>query len=95
MADNKDSWQLKTALDVAKCLDWTRRRMNAKGKGLVLIAISENAIAFAKDPSLDAKAAARMVWQELDSLERGFENLAIEKVTRGFARRTPGDAHED
>lgn len=95
MADNNSSWQLETALDVAKCLDWTRRRMNAKGKGLVLIAISENAIAFAKDPSLDAKQAAQMVWHELDTVERGFQKLGIEKVTRGFARRTPGDAHEE
>lgn len=95
MPDNNDSWKLETALDVAKCLDWTRRRMNGKGKGLVLIAISENAIAFAKDPQLDPQTAARMVWNELDSIERGFERLKIEKVTRGCAKRTPGDAHEE
>lgn len=95
MPDNKDSWQLATAGDVAGALDWVRRRMNAKGKGLVLIAISENSIAFSKDPQLEPDVAARMVWHELDSIQRGFDQLKREKVTRGFARRTKGDASEE
>ena len=95
MGDNKDSWALSTAGDVAGALDWVRRRMDAKGKGLVLIAISENAIAYAKNPQLEPRAAAQMVWNELDSLERGFEELKRMKVSRGFQKRTKGDASEE
>lgn len=91
---DKSNWELSTAGDVAGALDWVRRRMDVKGKGLVLIAISENAIAVSKNAQLEPDIAARIVWNELDNIQRAFEQLKREKVTRGFARRTQGDAYE-
>ena len=85
MADNSNSWELKTPDDVAGALDWVRRRM--KGNGLVLIAVGVNTIAFAKDPKLDSDDAANMLADQAATLRREFERISTDKVTRGFARR--------
>lgn len=78
-------WPIESADDVAQALDWLRRRM--KGKGLVLVAIGVNSVAFAKDVGVQADDAADLVEAQLPALRRGFSRIQAERVTRGFCAR--------
>lgn len=80
-----DAWPLKSPMDVAEALDWLRRRMN--GNGLVLVAISPNSIAFAKDPKLSAFDAVELLQLERETLLSGLGQLAGKRVTRDAAKR--------
>lgn len=89
MADKKD-WELRTGTDVAEALDWLRRRM--KGRGLVLLAIGTEGVAYAVDPKLSAFAAAQMVAAQRPMLERDVLEMQRRGVTRGASRREDLDA---
>jgi hypothetical protein len=82
MADN---WEIESADDVAQALDWLRRRM--KGKGLVLIAVGVNSVAFSKEVGVSAEDAADLVQNQVQTLRRGFSRISSQRVTRGFERR--------
>lgn len=85
MGDSNNSWELRTADDVAQALDWLRRRM--KGKGLVLVAIGANSVAFCKEVGLSPEDAAALVEAQLPTLRRGFYQLENKRVTRGYNPR--------
>ncbi len=87
MPDNKDAWPLKSAQDVAGALDWIRRRMN--GSGLVLVAIGTNSVAYALDAKMPVRDAMELLQAQIDTgaIERGFEGLKLQKVTRGCGPR--------
>jgi hypothetical protein len=78
-------WPIESADDVAQALDWVRRRM--KGKGLVLVAVGENSVAFSKEVGVSPGDAAELVANQIHTLRRGFQKLKDEKVTRGFLPR--------
>lgn len=82
MADN---WELASADDVAQALDWLRRRM--KGKGLVLVAVGVNSVAFSKEVNVSSDDAAELVQNQIQTLRRGFARIQAERVTRGFSKR--------
>ena len=87
MPDNTNSWPLKSAQDVAGALDWIRRRMN--GNGLVLVAIGTNSVAYALDAKMPVRDAMELLQAQIDTgaIERGFEDLKRQKVTRGGGPR--------
>jgi hypothetical protein len=78
-------WELQSAQDVAEALDWLRRRM--KGKGLVLIAVGVNSVAFSKEVGIKAEDAAELVEHQANALRQGFKRIEKERVTRGFSTR--------
>lgn len=85
MAENVNSWELKSADDVAQALDWVRRRMGASG--LVLVAIGVNSVAYCKDAKLAPDDAARLLEAQMPALRRGFQQLKTDRVTRAASRR--------
>ena len=88
MPDKKDGWEFKTAADLEGFLDWGRRRMNARSKGLLLVAIGLNTVAFAKDPELRVADAIHLLEAQLETLKRGLAEAEAARVTRGSKRRT-------
>lgn len=85
--NKRDNWPPKTAAKVAELTDWVRRGMNAHGKGILVLAVGENSITFAKDPATPAHEAAAILWKNIDNLMRGLERLQAEGVTRGYVQR--------
>lgn len=83
----KEGWPPKNAAKLTEVADWMRRGMNVHGKGLLVLAVGENSISFAKDPNISAQDAAGILWKNLDNLVRGLERLRNEGVTRGFIQR--------
>lgn len=84
MAD-QSNWELRSADDVAQALDWLRRRM--KGKGLVLIAVGVNSVAFALDTQVTPADAVELIQSQAETLRRGFTQAKKNNVTRGFVKR--------
>jgi hypothetical protein len=80
-----EAWEIKTAEDVAEALDWLRRRM--KGKGLLLVAIGTNSVAFCKDPKINPDQASKILEANLGLIKRGLAQARDQKVTRGSAIR--------
>jgi len=87
MPDKKDGWEFKTAADLAGFLDWGRRRMNVRSKGLLLVAIGLNSVAYAKAPDLRVDDAIRLLEAQLETLRRGLAEAEAARVTRGSKRR--------
>jgi hypothetical protein len=85
VADKSKSWEIRDAQDVAEALDWLRRRMN--GKGLVLVAIGANSVAFSKEQDIAPEDAVALIENEISTLRHGFHNLRSQRVTRGHLRR--------
>lgn len=84
MSRDDGKWELNSGDDVAKALDWLRRRM--RGKGLVLVAIGVNAVAYAKDVDVKADDAADLIEAQLPALRAGFAEIH-HKQSRGFRKR--------
>lgn len=78
-------WKIRDAQDVAEALDWLRRRM--QGRGLVLVAIGENSVAYAKEANVSPEDAAALIESQMMTLRRGFYELRANRVTRGFRKR--------
>jgi hypothetical protein len=87
MGDSAKSWDLKSPTDVAEALDWVRRRM--KGNGMVLVAIGMNTVAYSLDKNMSAGDGAALVEAQVNmgTLERGFQELKLRAMTRGWSRR--------
>ena len=85
----KKNWELRSADDVAQALDWLRRRMD--GKGLVLVAVGVNSVAYCKDVGVSAEDAAKLVEDQIQTLRRGFLKCQSNKVTRGASVREDVD----
>ena len=73
------------AQNVAETLDWIRRGMG--GKGLVLIAIGVNSVAYCKDIKISPRDAVELIEAQLPTLRRGFAQLEAGRVTRAAMRR--------
>jgi len=85
-------WKIESAGDVAEALDWLRRRM--QGKGLVLMAVGANSVAFCKDVAVSPDDAADLIEAQLPTLRRGFAQIQSQRVTRGFSAREDGRPEE-
>jgi hypothetical protein len=80
-----DFQEMTKAEDVAQALDWVRRRM--KGKGLVLVAISPQAVVWSKEASVSAQDASELLEAQMPTLRRGFEQCKYLGVTRYWSKR--------
>jgi hypothetical protein len=78
---DKPQWNLKSASDVGKALEWLRWR--SEGGALVLLAIGRNSISYAKHPDVSAADAIEFIEQELHNLKLGLALLDRERLTRG------------
>lgn len=78
-------WELSSAQDVAEALDWIRRRM--KGRGLVIVAVGVNSVAYSKEADVKPEDAAELVAAQVPNLRKGFAQLRSHRVTRGASRR--------
>ena len=82
-------WELQSAGDVAEALDWLRRRM--KGRGLVLVAISEHAVSCSKEVKVSPDQAVRLVEESLRVMRSTLERAQARKETRGCGAREDRD----
>jgi hypothetical protein len=87
MPEDKKGWAFESAADLEGFLDWGRRRMNVRSKGLILVAIGLNSVAFAKEPGLSVEDAIRLLEDNLQTLKRGLKDAEAARVTRGSRRR--------
>ena len=78
-------WELKSADDVAKALEWLRSRAN--GNTLVLLAINKNTVSYCKDKDLSPRDAQAMIEAALITVREGFYKLDANMWTRSWSRR--------
>jgi len=81
----ESNWELRTGADVAAALDWLRRRM--QGRGLILVAIGTNSVAYAADPAITAFSAGELIKAQVGTIERGVMAMQKRKETRSASRR--------
>jgi len=84
-------WEIRDAKDVAEALDWLRRRM--KGKGLLLLAVGVNSIAFAKEVGVSPEDCEQLLHLNLPAILQGLIAMQNQRVTRSYIRRGDVDYH--